>query len=63
MLGEAAADIARYKGAQQSSSSKLGGGGSNGGDSSSGSLQRQAKRAIRRWQRRLRDLPGWLLYR
>jgi len=65
MLGEAAAEIARFKGQQQSlhtsqpSNSTTGGSGSTSRPAS----LRQLKRSIRRAIKRVEDLPGWLLYR
>eukprot|EP00775_Hariotina_reticulata_P003585 gene3585-3850_t len=67
ILGEAAAEIARFKGQQQTlnnsqpTSSTPGGGGTS--STSRPALQRQMKRNLRRLMKRVADLPGWLLYR
>lgn len=60
LLGEAAAEIARYKIQQQADRSSSSRG---GGDGGTGWSSRRIVRLVRQTVGWARDFPGWLLYR
>jgi len=64
LLGEAAADIARFKTQRQAKAASSGASSSSSSSNSSGGAGSSSLlRLQRKWMRQLRDVPGWLLYR